>query len=126
MPRVDETNTYLGWGSTTRTVRCDVELGIGVRHRGGRVSDFVWDAAMGYVSGFRKRDIVYFLLTRSLSDRIRRRVMAWELRIGRYGGGPWGGGTWARRHQHLSPLAAAHRTAVEYRIGYPYDRVSGG
>lgn len=121
MPRVDETISYVGWGSRTRTVRCDIELGLGVRRRGGRLSSLVWVASMGFVSGFRKRDIVYYLLTRELSERIWRRVMAWEQRTGRFADRKWAGGTWAHRHQHLSPMTAAHRTAVEYRTGYPYD-----
>jgi hypothetical protein len=117
MPRTDETISYVGWGSRTRTVRCDTELGLGVRRRGGWLSNLAWVAAMGFVSGFRKRDIAYFLLTRELSESLCRRVLAWEERTGRLRDGSWGGGTWAHRHQHLTAMEATHRTAVEYRRG---------
>lgn len=42
----------------------------------------LWDAAFGYVSGFRKRDIIYYLLTRSLSPRIAARTIAAEQKRG--------------------------------------------
>lgn len=72
---------HVGWGGTTRTIETDMDMGRGV----WRTPDYgircaVWDAAFGYVSGFRKRDILYFLLTRSLSRRIEARVIARETR----------------------------------------------
>lgn len=69
------------WGRHRETT-ADSDLG-----RGGRVGvgpdakglrRAAWDAAFGYVSGFRKRDIAYWVLTRSLSQRVYRRVAALE------------------------------------------------
>ncbi len=63
---------YVGWGGTHRWVTVDLNLGLGT-HRGlpkNGLRRAVWDAAMGYVSGFRKRDILYYVLTRSLSHRV--------------------------------------------------------
>ncbi|WP_337004085.1 MULTISPECIES: hypothetical protein [unclassified Microbacterium] len=70
---------HVGWGGVTRTITATVPLGLGV----ARTPDYgirraVWDAAFGYVSGFRKRDIAYYLLTRSLSARVAEAVIRWE------------------------------------------------
>jgi hypothetical protein len=78
----DPTNVqYVAWGGTTRTLTTTIDLGRGVH----RTPDYgirraIWDAAFGYVSGFRKRDIAYYLLTRSISRRIERRTIAREAR----------------------------------------------
>jgi hypothetical protein len=70
---------YLGWGGTHRTVTADMDLGVGVfRTAQYGLRRAIWDAAFGYVSGFRKRDIAYYIVTRSLSERIANRVMARE------------------------------------------------
>lgn len=64
--------SYVGWGGKTKHVQADVDLGHGT-HRGippYGIRRMVWAAAMGYVSGFDKRDILYFLLTRCVSQRI--------------------------------------------------------
>jgi hypothetical protein len=77
--------TYVGFGGRTRTIQTDFYLGRGVfrveRHRGLRRA--IWDAAYGYVSGFRKRDIAYYLVTRSLSFRVFVAVLKWERRRAR-------------------------------------------
>lgn len=62
---------HVGWGGRVAKVQTDMQLGRGRR----RAPDYglrraVWDAAFGYVSGFRVRDIAYFVLTRSLSERV--------------------------------------------------------
>lgn len=74
------TVAYLGFGGVDREVETDMDLGRGR----WRTPDYglrraVWDAAHGYVSGFRKRDIAYFILTRSLSPR----VSGFVIRLGR-------------------------------------------
>lgn len=70
---------YVGIGGP-RWVDVDLDLGNGVfrpkKPHGIRVA--VWDAAYGYVSGFRKRDIAYYVLTRSLSHAVCVRVLRWE------------------------------------------------
>lgn len=69
---------YLGWGGTTKHVTVDLDLGMGT-HRGiptYGLRRVVWAAAMGYVSGFDKRDILYFILTRCLS----RRLSIWAMK----------------------------------------------
>lgn len=73
-----------GIGGTNRTVETNMELGRGGRpnisNRGLRRAAF--DAAFGYVSGFRKRDIAYWVLTRSLSMRVYRQVLKVEAHYG--------------------------------------------
>lgn len=70
---------YVGFAGKDRSVTPSMDLG-----RGGRPTPdwglrrAVFDAAFGYVSGFRKRDILYYLATRSLSPRICEAVIAWE------------------------------------------------
>lgn len=72
--------TYIGLGGTWRAVHTEMELGRGVwRTPMYGLRRAIWDAAFGYVSGFRKRDILYFVLTRSLS----RRFAAWVIDKGR-------------------------------------------
>ncbi|WP_136053444.1 hypothetical protein [Microbacterium sp. K5D] len=62
---------YIGWGGMPRTVKADMNMGVGVfRTPPYGIRRAIWDAAFGYVSGFRKRDILYYVLTRSLSKRI--------------------------------------------------------
>ncbi len=78
-PTDDDLVQHVGWGGTTRTVHTEMDLGRGV----WRTPDYgirraLWDAAFGYVSGFRKRDILYYVLTRSLSSRVEARVIAAE------------------------------------------------
>lgn len=75
----------VGIGGRTRTVTTTQDLG-----RGGRpqpvgnsgVRRAAWDLAFGYVSGFRKRDIAYWVLTRSLSRRVYRQTLKFEARHG--------------------------------------------
>lgn len=82
--RPDEVIDYVGWGGTTRQVVTDCELGRGVRRAPAYgLRRAVYDAAFGWVSGFRLRDIAYFILTRSLSERVRnwtldRERAAWD------------------------------------------------
>jgi len=72
--------TYLSWRGKTKTVLTDLEMGRGSFRNlppfGLRRA--VWDAAFGYISGFPKRDILYYILTRSLNKRISHRIMARE------------------------------------------------
>lgn len=71
---------YIGIGGTIRSVKTDMDLGVGTR-RGENQFDIrraIWDAAFGYVSGFRKRDIIYYIVTRSLSRRLCNAVLDWE------------------------------------------------
>lgn len=61
----------IGWGGSTRVVMGPyMHLGIG-RYRGGvkptGLRMMIWDICLGYVSGFRKRDILWYVLTRSLN-----------------------------------------------------------
>jgi len=61
--------TYVGWGGKPAHVPADFNLGHG-HYRGAPAYGLrraVWDAAFGYVSGFRKRAIVYYVITRSFS-----------------------------------------------------------
>lgn len=71
---------HVGWGGSSRTVEAPFELGLGVLNRGRPLTPgirlAVWEAAYGYVNGFRKRDIAYYVLTRSLS----KRVSQWAIR----------------------------------------------
>jgi hypothetical protein len=62
----------VGWGGTTRKVLATFQLGSGRKRCTKRygIRRAIWDAAFGYVSGFRKRDILYFVLTRSLSRQV--------------------------------------------------------
>jgi len=69
---------YVGWGGKTKHVTVDLNLGMGT-HRGAPTHGIrraIWAAAMGYVSGFDKRDILYYILTRTLS----RRVEVWAMK----------------------------------------------
>lgn len=71
---------YLGWGGKTKHVTVDLNLGGGT-HRG--IAPFglrrmLWAAALGYVSGFDKRDILYYILTRCISSRISQWAMERE------------------------------------------------
>lgn len=78
--RARTTTTYVGAGGTIREIATPFDLGYGVMRASKRygIRRAVWDIAYGYVSGFRKRDIAYFVLTRSLSGRVSRRVMQRE------------------------------------------------
>lgn len=81
--RVPAAITYVGWGGVTRTVAANFQLGVGVYRPeldSSGIRRAVWDAAFGYLSGFRKRDIAYFILTRSLSRRVCRWALAREAR----------------------------------------------
>ncbi len=76
---------HVGWGDKQRYVVANLELGWGVRPKcnfGPR--RMVWDAAFGYVNGFRKRDILYYVLTRSMSKRVWERVALRNEKRGRY------------------------------------------
>ena len=57
---------YVGFGGKTRKIVANTDLGYGVF----RAPEYgfrraVWDFCHGYVSGFRLRDILYFIATRS-------------------------------------------------------------
>jgi hypothetical protein len=70
---------HVGIGGRARVIDADMELGVGVwrtEREGFRRA--LWDAAYGYVSGFRGRDIAYFVVTRSFSRRLFYRVVRWE------------------------------------------------
>lgn len=57
---------HVGFGNKDRQIVADFNLGYGIFRapdRGFRRA--FWDMCFGYVSGFRKRDIFYFILTRS-------------------------------------------------------------
>jgi len=63
---------YIGFGGKTRTVDADFDLGWGGGKRFPKkpgLRTALWDFCHGYVSGFRIRDILYFIATRSLTDR---------------------------------------------------------
>jgi hypothetical protein len=69
---------YVGWGGKTKHVAVDLNLGMGT-HRGHPsygIHRAIWAAAMGYVSGFDKRDILYYVLTRTLC----RRFEVWAMK----------------------------------------------
>lgn len=63
------TISYLGWGGKSAEVSDDFDMGRGhyrdIPAYGVRRA--IWDAAYGYVNGFPKRAIAYYVLTRSLS-----------------------------------------------------------
>lgn len=63
---------YVGWGGKPESVIPNLKLGVGSTRDlpGYGLRRAVWDAAFGYVSGFRKRAILYYLLTRSLNHRL--------------------------------------------------------
>lgn len=71
---------YVGWGGVTRAVEADFRLGTGASRNMKQygIRRAIWDAAYGYVSGFRVRDIVYFIITRSLSHAVFIRVLRLE------------------------------------------------
>lgn len=78
----DELIHYIGAGGRTRSLCPNFDLGLGrwrVTQEYGPAR-MVWDAAYGYVSGFRKRDIAYYLLTRSISPTIFWLALRWERR----------------------------------------------
>ena len=79
--------TYVGWNDKTRSVLTNTDLGRGVRckHNYG-FRRAVWDAAFGYVNGFQKRDILYYVLTRSLSKRVCKYVLYRNERTGKWRG----------------------------------------
>lgn len=71
---------YVGWWGRDEWVMPNLSLGLGstrgLPQFGLRRA--VWDAAFGYVSGFRKRAILYYLLTRSLNRRLSQWAMERE------------------------------------------------
>lgn len=70
---------HIGWGGKLRTVTANMDMGVGVfRTPPYGLRRAIWDAAFGYVSGFRKRDILYYILTRSLSERVETIIMQRE------------------------------------------------
>lgn len=74
---------HIGIFGKTRTIRAEVELGYGTwRTPMFGLRRAVWDAAFGYVSGFRKRDILYYVITRSLSPKVSEVVEEWEMSRG--------------------------------------------
>lgn len=79
MPKLYESQ-YVGWGGKTATVTTNLNLGRGsfrdLPQYGIRRA--LWDIAFGYVSGFPKRAILYYVLTRSLNRRISRWAMRRE------------------------------------------------
>ncbi|WP_449408026.1 hypothetical protein [Microbacterium maritypicum] len=74
--------SHVGIGGRVRVIATDFDLGVGrwrCRQEYG-LRRSIWDAAYGYVSGFRKRDIAYYLLTRSLSSTLHRTTIRIETR----------------------------------------------
>tara|TARA_R100000365_G_C2747226_1_gene76958 strand:- start:4294 stop:4677 length:384 start_codon:yes stop_codon:yes gene_type:complete len=72
---------HVGWFGRTRTVQATLPLGLGVdRAPEYGIHRALFDIAYGYVSGFRLRDIAYYIATRSLSRRICHAVIRWEQR----------------------------------------------
>lgn len=70
--------TYIGWGGRCESVETDLDLGRGStrgKPRSG-LRRAIWDAAYGYVNGFKVTAILYFVLTRSFS----RKVAHWAMR----------------------------------------------
>lgn len=67
-----DTISYVGWGGKTAEVPADFDMGRGhyrnVPAYGLRRA--IWDAAFGYVNGFPKRAILYYVVTRSLHRRL--------------------------------------------------------
>lgn len=63
------TISYVGWGGKHAEVPADFDMGRGhyrdIPAYGLRRA--IWDAAYGYVNGFQKRAILYYVLTRSLN-----------------------------------------------------------
>lgn len=82
---------HLGFGGRSRVIESDIDLGRGrlridPNRHGFRMA--VWDAAFGYVSGFRVRDIAYYIATRSLSSRVQTWALAREAHLGYYDQNP--------------------------------------
>ena len=58
---------------------------LGFSYHPKRHDTALWDIAFGYASGIPVRAILWYTLTRSLPPKwITRRILAWELRTGRY------------------------------------------
>jgi hypothetical protein len=69
--------TYIGWNDKIHGVATNCDLGRGVLCKHGHgIRRAIYDTAFGYVNGFRKRDILYYVLTRSLSKRVWKLVLA--------------------------------------------------
>lgn len=61
--------SYIGWSGKTAWVETDLDMGRGSTRNLPQygVRRAIWDAAFGYVSGFKKTAILYYILTRSLN-----------------------------------------------------------
>lgn len=72
--------TFLGVGGVTKTVSADFDLGVAHERPMGEfgIRRAIWDIAYGYVNGFPIRDILWFVMTRSLSKRLTHRALARE------------------------------------------------
>lgn len=74
--------THVAWGGGTAAVRTDMDLGRGVFAKTEYgIRRAVWDIAFGIVSGFRARDIAYYVLTRSLHPSIENLALRREARL---------------------------------------------
>lgn len=81
MPWSDDMG-YIGWGGRFKRGSRGWNLGWSLDSNRGTtphgIRRVIWDAAYGYVNGFPKRDILYYVLTRSISKRLWTRVEKWE------------------------------------------------
>jgi hypothetical protein len=69
---------HIGWGGKITYVADDFDMGRGAYRNvpAFGIRRAIWDAAYGWVNGFRLSSIVYYVCTRSLSQN----VMRWALR----------------------------------------------
>lgn len=78
---------YIGFGSRRRELRTSEVRWLGFSYSATRGKGLLADIALGWLSGFPVSAIIWYVLTRSLpTDRMQRRIFAWEARTGRYDG----------------------------------------
>ncbi len=72
--------TFVGWGGKIESVTDDFDMGRGHYRNipAYGIRRAFWDAACGYVNGFPKRAILYYVLTRSLNPVVCRAVLRRE------------------------------------------------
>ncbi len=81
---------YVGFGGHAKELRSNGVGWLGFAYTNGQRRGVLHDIALGYLSGFPWSAILWYLLTRSLPpQRIRKRILAWEARTGRYDGTPY-------------------------------------
>lgn len=64
---------YVGWGGRREQAVAEVDLGFGIKRKPTApygLRRAAYDLAFGYVNGFKPSAIAYYVLTRSLSQRI--------------------------------------------------------